>query len=272
MKNLSNFPPVYYINLDSRIDRKESIEKSFEKYNITNYTRISASKYLGSEKEKWEHLILDKKVKCSASDVGATLSHLEAIETWLNTSNTEVAIIMEDDCDISISDYWTFDWNILMENIPFNWDCIQLCMNHHLIIPFHLHPMMRDSGSASCYLINRHYANKVLKLHKFPEGYKLVNRIGDPKYQEIASHIDYLIFDTGKTYSFPVFTVNTEFHSDQRPTKLHPRDQPCRDAVIDFWKNKSSSFDLYDFFHYSKPNDHLMATKLNLILPNLFYN
>jgi len=264
MKNLSNFPPVYYINLDFRTDRKNSIEKTFQNYNISNYTRISASNYLGSEQEKWEHLVLDEKVKCGASDVGCTLSHLEAIETWLKTSNTETAVIMEDDCDITVSDYWKFDWNTLMDNLPFNWDCIQLCVDHHSVIPFYLHPIMRDSGSASCYLINRPYAEKVLRLHKFPEGYKLGNRIGDYGYKEISSHIDYLIFETGKTYSFPVFTINTEFKSNQRETNLHPRHQPCRNTVMNFWKNESSSFDLNDFFYYNKPNDHLMVRKIEI--------
>lgn len=120
-----------------------------------------------------------------------------------------------------------------MNNLPFNWDCIQLCMNHHSVMPFYLHPVMRDSGSA---------------------------------------HIDYLIFETGKTYSFPVFTVNTEFHSDQRETKLHPRDQPCRDAVIHFWKNESSSFDLNDFFYYNKPKDYLMIRKIELNKTKFHYN
>ena len=263
MNNLDNFPHVYYINLDSRVDRKTRIEKKFEEYKIS-YTRISASNYLGDEQEKWEHLVLDKEVKCSASDIGCTLSHLEALETWIATSNTEVAVIMEDDCDITISDYWKFDWDTLVNNLPFNWDCIQLCMDHHTMIPFYIHPIMRDSGSASCYLINRNYAEKVLRLHKLSDGYRLVNRIGDYGYKEISSHIDYLIFETGKTYSFPVFTIDTSFESDQRNSKLHPRHQPCRDSVVNFWKNKSSTFDLDDFFYYNKTNDHLMVDKLEI--------
>ena len=263
MNNLKNFPPVYYINLDSRIDRRKSIEETFQRYEIS-YTRISASNYLGDEKTKWEHLVLDKEVKCGASDVGCTLSHLEALETWIATSNTEVAIIMEDDCDITISDYWKFDWNELFDNLPFNWDCIQLCMDHHSVIPFFIHPIMRDSGSASCYLINRTYAKKVLKLHKFSDGYKLVNRIGDYGYKEISSHIDYLIFETGKTYSFPVFTINTNFESNQRGSKLHPRHQPCRDCIVNFWKNESFAFDVNDFFYYNKLTDHLMCRKIQI--------
>ena len=109
-------------------------------------------------------------------------------------------------------------------------------------------------------------------MHKFPEGYKLVNCIGDCKYKEISSHIDYLIFDAGKNYSFPVFTVNTEFHSNQRETKLHPRYQPCIDIVINFWKNESSSFDLNDFFYYNKPNEHLMVCKIELNKTKLTFN
>ena len=261
MKNLYDFPKVYYINLDSRPDRKESIEKDFKDYNI-QYTRISASKYLGSSQEKWEHLVLDEKVKCGASDVGATLSHLEAIEKFLETDE-EICVIMEDDCDITISDAWPFTWQDILKNIPFHWDCIQLCVNHHSVIPFHIHPIMRDSGSASCYLINRHYAEKVIKLHNFPNGYRLVNKIADVRYEEIASHIDYLIFETGKTYSFPVFTVNTKFKSDQREN-LHPRDQPCRDVIYNFWRNESLKFDLNDFFRYHKPNDTEMIRKIKL--------
>lgn len=262
MKNLFDFPSVYYINLDSREDRKKSIEQSFKDYNITNYTRISASRFLGSQQEQWEHIVLDEKVKCGASDVGATLSHLEAIEKFLS-SNEEICVIMEDDCDITISDDWRFDWNTLMKNLPFHWDCIQLCMNHHSVIPFFIHPIMRDSGSASCYLINRHYAEKVMRLHKFENGYRLVNQIADVRYEEISSHIDYLIFETGKTYSLPVFTVNTSFNSNQREG-LHPRDQPCRDVIYHFWKNESKNFDLYDFFHYHKPNDGLMTKSIKM--------
>ena len=264
MNNLSNFPPVYYINLDFRDDRKKSIEKSFRDYNISDYTRISASKFLGSEHEKWEHLVLDiDKILLDFSSIGNTLSHLEAIETWLNTSNTETAIIMEDDCDITISDYWQFDWDTLMNNLPFNWDCIQLCMDHHDIIPFFIHPQLKDTGSASCYLINRPYAEKVLRLHKFSEGYYLHNSDGDYSYRNYSPLIDYLITRTGKTYSFPIFTIDINFSSDhERDGNLNPRHIPCRNAVVDFWKNISHEYNSNDLFFYNKPNDNELLYKV----------
>jgi hypothetical protein len=59
---------------------------------------------------------------------------------------------------------------------------------------------------------------------------------------------DYLIFETGNTYLFPVFIANMEFHFNQGETKLHTRDQPCRDSFANSWKNESYAFDLNDFF------------------------
>ena len=41
---LKGLPPIYYVNLDYRNDRREYMEKQFEKWNITNYTRVSASR------------------------------------------------------------------------------------------------------------------------------------------------------------------------------------------------------------------------------------
>ena len=42
---LKGLPPIYYVNLDYRNDRREYMEKQFEKWNITNYTRVSASRF-----------------------------------------------------------------------------------------------------------------------------------------------------------------------------------------------------------------------------------
>ena len=46
---LKNIPPIYYINLDHRNDRRDYMESQFKYWNIENYKRISASKYLVSE-------------------------------------------------------------------------------------------------------------------------------------------------------------------------------------------------------------------------------
>ncbi len=55
---LKNLPHIYYVNLDERDDRKKYMETQFDKWGIKKYTRISASKFLVSEKETWKDLIL----------------------------------------------------------------------------------------------------------------------------------------------------------------------------------------------------------------------
>ena len=46
--------------------------------------------------------------------------------------------------------------------------------------------------------------------------------------------------------------------------KNFPRDQPCRDVIYNFWRNESSSFTLYDFFHFYKLNDNEMTRKIKM--------
>ena len=50
---LKGFPPVFYQNLDHRIDRKEYMEQQFRQYGITDYTRISASRFSTSKIGEW---------------------------------------------------------------------------------------------------------------------------------------------------------------------------------------------------------------------------
>ena len=54
---LKNLPHVYYVNLDQRTDRRRFMEAQFKENGITNYTRVSGSKYLVSEKDNWKHCL-----------------------------------------------------------------------------------------------------------------------------------------------------------------------------------------------------------------------
>ena len=55
-----------------------------------------------------------------------TLSLLETIKYWLETTDEKHLILMEDDFDLNLIEYWHFNWEYLMSNIPYDWDCIQL--------------------------------------------------------------------------------------------------------------------------------------------------
>jgi GR25 family glycosyltransferase involved in LPS biosynthesis len=269
MNNLKGFPCIYYINLDRDIERNEYIINQFKQYNIKKWVKISASNFCGNEKERWENIVLDKENLCSPSEVGCTLSHIESIETWLKTSKTKVAIIMEDDCDMSISKNWAFSWKDVCKNLPFDWDVIQLCMDHNEVIPFYLHPTLYESGSCSCYMINRNYAKKILKLIKRGEKYKLTNNTCDNFCYKKSSIIEYLIYQSGKSYTIPLFTVNTDFSSNHTLKKrIHPRHEPCKNVIKNFWEKEKIFYHVKDYFLYNKKNDNDMMRFLNLKVSN----
>ena len=55
---LKGIPHVYYFNLDNRKDRRMYMEKQFKRWDI-EHTRLSGTKYLGSQVNSWSHLIID---------------------------------------------------------------------------------------------------------------------------------------------------------------------------------------------------------------------
>ena len=259
---LKGLPTIYYVNLDHRTDRRDYMESQFDYWKISNFHRISASKYFSGEEHKWQHLILDEELKFASGAVGDSITHIEMIYNWLVTTNEEYLVIMEDDYDLSLIDHWNFDWNYLMNHIPENWDCIQLGFENEHIIPFYLHPVHFNHGFGPC-LINRDYAKKLIKLHYFDGKFKLNIKTNDVRYQRIYGMVDSFILEDGKTYSIPLITNNPNLGSDidlgESPRYWF---EECRDMYYNWWKNDHHKFSLKDFFTYGKPNDSIMTREV----------
>ena len=75
---LKGLPPIYYINLDEQPERKESVEKQFEYWDIEKYTRVSA--YDGREDDLGDILKGRYPENMSSGEVGCTTSHLKALK------------------------------------------------------------------------------------------------------------------------------------------------------------------------------------------------
>ena len=116
---LKNIPHIYYFNLDNRTDRREYMETQFKKWGIENYTRISGTEFLASKKDEWRHLIIDDKNYNLLVPIAANaISHLNFLKKWINNTDDEYLILMEDDYDLNLIEYWHFDWNYLMSRLP----------------------------------------------------------------------------------------------------------------------------------------------------------
>jgi len=261
LKNkLNNLPHIYYVNLDNRVDRKEYMENQFDWWKVKNFTRVSSSKYLASQSDEWADKVISGNVKnLPAYAVGNAITHFELLKDWLATTNDPYVILMEDDYDMNLIEYWQFDWDYLMTKLPYDWDCIQLGFETKHFIPFFLHPKLRHSYFGPI-MITRDYAEKLLRLHCVGEKYCLDKFVSDYTFRYSSVTVDYFMGHTGKTYSIPLITTNIESGSTEKNVMV-PRDHhtKSRSAYYYWWMSQSKNFTLDEFFTYGKENDHKMT-------------
>ena len=262
---LRDLPRIYYFNLDNRVDRKEYMESQFDYWKISNYDRVSGTKYLASQKEQWINLILgDIYFFGMMPQVTANaMTHIEFLNTWLKTTSDPYLILMEDDYDLNLIEYWHFDWEYLMNNIPYDWDCIQLGYESNKQIKFYLSPKESIGTYFGACMLTRKYVEKIVYLH-YNDGIFLFNKKNN-HYQFLVEgngiSVDYFICGNGKTYCLPLITMNTNLlsYEDSIVSKGNcSHHQQCKDIYYNWWINDRYKFTLDDFFTYGKPYDYLM--------------
>lgn len=258
---LKGMPHVYYFNLDNRLDRREYMESQFERWGI-DYTRISASKFLASKLNEWKHLISDKNPKLladvykSPAGVGNAISHIDFIKTWLETSADDYLILMEDDYDLNLIEYWHFDWQYMMKNIPYDWDCIQLGFEAVREIKFFLHPKPAYGTFFGPCMITRRYAQKLVDLHYKNGKFLFRRKVCNIVYKKVFPGVDYFMCENGRTYCLPLITTNNDFGSyEDNKMKVLRHHVLSRKAYYQFWTKERDLFTLEEFFMYGKPKD-----------------
>ena len=272
MDKLEGLPEIYYINLDHRTDRRDWMESQFEYWGIKNYHRVCASKYHVSKYDEWKDLIVEDGILECLSAMSTALNHIETIIGWYDNNFSETCILMEDDISLANIKYWNFDWTYLQNNLPENWECIQLyyCPRYQtdgLTVPMFLHKRT-DATSAAAYLINRSYAKKVKDLLYRNGRYRLTfsDNSYHKRYEKIHITGDSNLFDIGVTYSIPLFNLNSSLDGDsqQNNNKTCPIDIICSKLIKDWWRKYHHKFSLEEFFTYGKPNDDKMSLRVRL--------
>jgi hypothetical protein len=284
---LENIPKTYYLNLDSREDRREHTENQFKTFGIKNYERISASKFLASEFDDWKHLVFNADQKIYSDNIlhrvelGTAVSYIDFLENWLKTTSDPYLLLMEDDHDLSYIEDWHFDWNYLMSKLPYDWDCIQLGFENFWEIPCFLHPI-HPYHSLGPSLIKRRYAEKLVEIHLVDGQYNFHQQNRNFKWsvkkdwscsfihpyskrkiemsgsgRPTPSTADYFLGHCGKTYCLPLISLMPDFGSYE--TDYHRNDRGdllfTRRAYDLWWKKLKDSVSLEQFFSYGKPND-----------------
>jgi GR25 family glycosyltransferase involved in LPS biosynthesis len=257
MNNLNNFGPVYLINLKDHKHRRSSAISQFKKYGVVDYEIIEA---VDGRNSDLSHIINGEYPKLKSSEIGCITSHIKALDHWLNTSDSEYAIIMEDDFSFDTVDYWPFDWEYIKNNIPSSADIVQLIIIKNEPISFNLHKKEKYSKnnkmtyewSTACYLIKRSYAKKIVSLHYSDGKYILPNH----GYANQAA--DVILYSLGNAYVMPLFThildpknsINSD-HNDFHTVSKNNIDY--------WWKNVAKKYKPEDLINL---NNKVSSTKI----------
>ena len=244
---LRGFGPIYYINLDGQPERKEYMEDQFKYWEIKNYTRISA--YDGRDDD------LSGIVKglypnsMSPGEIGCTTSHLKAMKHYLDTSDAPYAIMMEDDCDLDVVRFWNFNWIDVYAYFPYDWDVVQLAIICTGDLHVKLHKRFVNDFSTACYVISRHHAEKLVRLH-CRGGYT-----GDQKYKldqgvKPRPVADDLIYNSGNTFSIPLLMYKIELGSSIHPEHIGRVHDASHKALWQYWQQMGAQFNIADHMNY----------------------
>lgn len=243
---LEGLPPIYYINLDEHVSRKDYMEDQFLKWDIKNYTRISAHDGRG-DNDLRDQLVGSYPNLMTSREVGCTISHLKALKHWLENSDEseDVLMMMEDDCDLSTAAHWGFTWNEFYEAAPYHFDVIQLAIINPAELHVKMHLRFVNDFSTACYIVKRHHAEKLVELHCCEDKYRLDQKV---KPRAVA---DDLIYNSGLTFSLPMFSYKIALGSSIHDVHVNTFHKSSHDGMWEFWKNQSPNIeDWSKFFEY----------------------
>ena len=244
---LKNFAPVYYINLDGEPERDHYMQAQLKYWEIENATRISA--YDGREDDLGDIIKGRYPEDMTSGEIGCTTSHLKAMKHWLDTSDSPYAIIMEDDCSLDIVKFWDFTWSNFVAKIPYDWDVVQLAIICTGDLHVRLHRRFVNDFSTACYMITRHHAEKLVRLHcrggyTGKQTYKLDQGV---KPRAVA---DDLIYNSGNTYAIPIFLYRIQLGSSIHPEHVDQFHKASHDGLYNYWQQQGCNTTLDHFMDY----------------------
>ena len=282
---LKHMPHVLYTNVRGQTGRKHWMEYNMRSQGI-KFTRIELPPVKEMPKDFNKKLIGDYSDESSVAINWYSSQLLDLLRKWLDdTKGTgePYIILMEDDYDLRLQDFWHFSWEYMMERLPYGWDSIQLGFESPDIVPFYLHPT-RPEYSLGATLMSRHYAEKLLDLHyidgKYKFDYTIANSVymnrdsgihDGQNYDQTSGSADYFIAQSGNCYSIPMIPIVPYFagisdhggSGDDDAWQARPSFLKCYKAYWEWWTQDRDNFSIDEFFTYGKDNDILMQRDIS---------
>jgi hypothetical protein len=201
---LNNFPSSYYISLEESLDRQENIKKQFDFYHIP-ITSIISKRFSECNDVVTGPLVdvLDGGTK------GCVVSQLKMIKKWYDETDENYAFFCEDDLSLETVDYWDFTWTQFIEQLPNDWECVQLCCIRPDEVDIKLRERDSYDWSVTAYMLTRNYAKKIIDRYCRNDSYHL--EICNPELYPMPENV--LFHGLGKVYSINLFVENQKLQS-----------------------------------------------------------
>lgn len=204
MKNkLKYFPKSYCVSLEESSDRHEHLEDQTKLYGINDRFEIIKYKRF-SECNDVIHGPLVSTL--NSSNKGASTSHLKSIKKWLSTSeeSEDYALFFEDDVSFKTIDYWNFTWKDFVDNLPDDWEAVQLMWVRPHMIKIEFRERYPDDWSATAFMVRRSYGKKLL------ERFMIDDEEFNYDMGSLQPIVENVMFTSGKVYTCPLFVEETD--------------------------------------------------------------
>ena len=188
----------FYINLDSREDRREQFEEECKKMNL-QVERFSA-------------------IKTFPGGIGCTESHLNVLKKARDL-NLESVIIFEDDFQFLIS---REEYDQILLNLPDNYDVVMLSYNMKQSEPFNdMFGKVIEVQTTSGYIVHSRSYEKII--NRVEEGLRLFKLYS-------SDHHSYIL----DQYWKPLQPISNWYYSLKRVGKQRPGFSNIMKAYIDY--------------------------------------
>jgi hypothetical protein len=249
-KKLNGICPVFWINLDSEVERQKHMSDMFDFYEIPN-TRISGVDARG-DNDISDLLVGRYPDSVNQGELGCSLSHLKAIKYFYEETDLDYAIICEDDLSFDTVQYWPFTWKNFISSVPHDWDVLQCAITSTKNLRINLHPRLINDFCTALYVITRHHAKKIMKLYVRGDKYRLDQKI---KPRAVS---DEIVYNCGVTYSIPLFTYRYDFDSGIHQEHVEIFHKQNVESIMNYWRNRPPEVGIeqlldYDYYSFWEP-------------------
>lgn len=245
MSKLDNAPKIICITTEGADNRIGNFINQCSSLNISNYRIMKFKPY-----EEYGFTITGKYINnIHKNSKGPTTSHLLAIKNWLDSSEEDFVLIMEDDVSLETVQYWNFNFSDFINSLPQDWECVQLSCIRESFNNIEIKTRSRLNSDWGCqaYLLNRNYAKKLIKkyyvsnTHFNLDNFNVKVQIKPEEYgiYDLFPIVENILFEgVGVVYNMPLFIEdinNTNSNFAQSNDQIHIN---SHNHILNWWKNE----------------------------------